>query len=539
MKKQFIVLSAIVALILGFIPGCSPKYALGSKDQPIVVLYENDVHCYVDGYAKIAAMKRETLNKTPYVSVVSSGDYVQGGTLGAASKGEYIVEIINAVGYETLTLGNHEFDYGVQRLGELSGLLNTDIVCCNLIDLRTGNLMYKPYKMVTYGKTKVAYIGVATPYSFISARPVYFQDENGKMLYSLCAENFYENIQKTVDRARGEGAKYVIALTHLGVDAFDEINSENMIPNVSGIDVVLDAHSHSVIPGKYIRDAKGKEVLLTSTGSYFENIGKLTISPKGKFTSELVPVSKYMLADTGVQAIIEDVKARYAEEGNKVIGKSLVTMVTDDEDGPRAVRFKEMPLGDFCTDAIKNYMNTDICLMGGGSLRAPLMEGALTYNDIFKLFPFGNTIATGTMTGRQIVDALEFSVYVLPVEFGGFLQVSGLKFEVDCQTDSPCSVDVNKIFSGFISDKRRVRNVQFEKAPGVFEPIDLDRKYTVSGTNFLLQEHGDGYAVLDGTTFTDTGVCDRDILLAYIQEVLGGVIPATYDKPAGRITLNY
>lgn len=538
MKRHLVLLGLALAAVLGFFPGCSPRHAGGGNDLPIVVLYENDVHCYVDGYAKLSALKRETLGKTPYVSVVSAGDYIQGGTLGAASKGEYIIDIINTVGYEALTIGNHEFDYGVDRLRELTGKLNTDIICCNLYDLRTGKLMYAPYKMVTYGKTKVAFLGVATPYSFVSARPVYFEDENGNKLYNLCAENFYENIQSSVDKARSEGADYVIAVTHLGVDAFDEINSERMIPMVSGIDVVLDGHSHSVIPGKYLKDAKGREVLLTSTGSYFENIGRLTLSG-GKFRSELIPTSGYKLADTGVQEVIASAKASYAEQGGKVIGRSLVTMVTDDEDGPRAVRFKEMPLGDFCTDAIRSYMGTEICLMGGGSLRAPITEGTLTYNDIFKLFPFGNTIATGTLTGRQIVDALEFSVYVLPVEFGGFLQVSGLSFDVDCRVDSPCTVDVNKVFTGFDGPQRRVSNVRFESAPGVFEPIDLDRSYTVCGTNFLLQEYGDGYDVLKGSRFTDTGLVDRDVLLSYIQEVAGGVIPATYDKPAGRITLHY
>lgn len=537
LSRLGISLAVLATLIL--LQGCSPRH-LGPGRQPsesLIVLYDNDVHCSVDGYPLMAALKSEALRLTDRVCVVSSGDYVQGGSLGASSKGGYIVEVMNQVGYDAVTLGNHEFDYGMERLAQLSGMMRTDIVCCNLFDLSTGQRMYQPYKIMNYGDLKVAFVGIATPYSFVSSTPSYFQNEEGEYVYSLSSEHFYETVQSAVDDARAQGVDYVIVISHLGDDeSFDEINSMQLAYRTSGIDVILDGHSHSVIPGRALKNKEGKDVILTSTGANFQNVGRLTISPEGIITTELVSASEVTSGDPATLAVVDRIKEEYAAQGSRVIGVAEAYMEAQTPD-VRIVRFQETGLGDFCTDAIREIMRTDICLLGGGSVRTNIEQGTVTYDDIFRLFPFNNTVATAEISGRQILDALEFSVSVLPVEFGGFLQVSGLKFDVDVNVWTPVTVDVNKMYTGMAGDQRRVMNVMFESAPGVYEPLDPERIYTVSGTNYLLKEQGDGYAVLNGIKVQDTGVIDLQILEQYIVENLSGVIPARYGEPQGRINI--
>lgn len=538
MKRLFSFSIALASLLI-VLNACSVRNYGSTKQaaQPIVILYENDVHCAVDGYPYMAALKKQMLAQTPNVLLVSAGDYVQGGSLGAASKGSYIVELMNATGYDVVTLGNHEFDYGLPRLAELSEMLDAEIVDCNLVDLRTGDRMYAPYKMYRFGDVDVAIIGVSTPYSFVSARPSYFQDEEGNMLYSLCTYNFYETVQHYVDEARSAGAEYVVTITHLGDDeAATEINSWELAARTSGIDVILDGHSHSTVPERLLKNSAGGQVLVTSTGEYFTNMGRLTISPDGSIKSELLPRESIQNPDQKVIAVLDRVKEEYNQEGMRPIGSCEEELVLALGDMPRAVRFQEMGLGNFCVDAIRASMNTDIALMGGGSVRAPIHKGAITFNDIFTVFPFGNTVATAEMTGQQIVDALEFSVYALPIEYGGFLQVSGLKFDADITVDSPVTTDSGMHFTGFSGEQRRVSNVMIQTPDG-YEPVDLQKVYTVSGLSFLLKEHGDGYDVLEGVPVVDTGVIDMQVLERYIIEDLGGVIPARYAHPEGRINL--
>ncbi len=539
MKRILTFAFAVLALVVA--GACSPKHLpqqASQNDQPIVIFYDNDVHCAVDGYAVSAALKKEALQTNPNVLLVSAGDYVQGGSLGAASKGEYIVSIMNQADYDVVTLGNHEFDYGMPRMGQITEGLNATVSACNLFDLRSGKpeVMFPAYVMKSFGNVDVAILGIATPYSFVSSTPSYFQNEKGEYVYSLSSENFFSTVQKSIDKARKEGAEYVIAVTHLGDDILDEINALTMIMNTSGLDAVLDGHSHSTIPGNLVADKKGHRVLHTSTGSHFEAVGKLTIDPKAGLSSELIAVSAQSPRDAKVDSVIAAVKAEYAAQGSRVVGRCEKPLIAADETHPRLARIKETGLGDFCADAYRLRMHTDIAALGGGSVRAALPEGTITYNDIFTLFPFNNTVGIAEMSGQMVLDMLEFSVYVSPVEFGGFLQVSGLKFDVDLSVTSQVLVDANKMFVGFDGPERRIRNAQVLSKDGVYEPVDPSRTYTVAGSTYLLKECGDGFAVLSGAKVTDLGMLDLQLLEDFITETLGGVIPASYEKPEGRIT---
>lgn len=515
-------------LTLALVAACSPKTApagAGKAANDIIILYDNDVHCTVDGYAAMAALKADMKQRTPYVSLVSAGDYVQGGSLGAISKGGYIVDIMNAVGYDYVTLGNHEFDYAIPRLKELMNDLHATVVCCNLIDLQTDQRMFKPYGIADYGGTKVAFVGAATPYSFNSSTPAYFQDEKGNYIYSLCADTYYDTFQNFVNDARLQGADYVIAVTHLGEDVeYDPINSQTLAANTYGIDAIIDGHSHTIAPSRPLTNKIGQTVLYTQTGAHFENIGVLTIKPDGKITTELVSTKDYGKKDPAVEAAIDRVKQAYAQMGARKIAHSEVMLPAKNEQGDWLVRKYETSLGDLCADAFRITLGTDIALLGGGSIRKDLPEGDICYDDIFNVFPFNNTTCVATLTGQQVLDALEFGVGAWPTDFGGFLHVSGLTYEFDPSVESPVVYDVNKAFVRIDAGERRIFNVRvLDPKTGSYDPIDPKREYTVGGTTYLLRDAGDGYEMLKGLG-RDTGTADVEILEKYISDSLQGDI---------------
>ena len=535
MKKLSLLLFVLTAAV-----ACSPRTAPagGAKaDADIVILYDNDVHCAVDGYAKMAALKAEKQALTPYVTLVSAGDYVQGGSMGAASKGAYIVTIMNAVGYDFVTLGNHEFDYAIPRLKEITRDLTATVLCCNLIDLQTDKRMYQPYAIVDYGGTKVAFIGAATPYSFNSSTPAYFQDDKGNYIYSLSADTYYDTFQNFIDDARNQGADYVIAVTHLGDDVnYDPINSQELAHQTDGLDVILDGHSHSLVPERTLLNKAGKPVLYSQTGSHFDNMGVMTIHPDGQISLELVATKDYPKEDPNVRRIIDSLKTEYAALGARKIGYNEVMMPAKNADGDWLVRSGETSLGDFCADAFRITLGTDISIQGGGSIRKDLPAGDVRYDDIFNVFPFNNTACIAELTGQEILDALEYGVAAYPTDFGGFPHVSGLTYTFDPSVESPVIYDVNKAFSKMDNGPRRISDVKvLNKETGKYEPIDPARTYTVGGTTYLLRDAGDGYEMLKGRG-RDTGVADVQQLEKYITDYLGGVIPASlYGQSQNRI----
>ena len=525
--KRFSLLFLVLALAVACSPKTTPAGKSGKAASDIVILYDNDVHCSVDGYAKMAALKAEKKAQTPYVTVVSAGDYVQGGSMGAASKGGYIVTIMNAVGYDLVTLGNHEFDYAIPRLKEISKELKATILCCNLIDLKADARMFKPYEIVDYGGTKVAFIGAATPYSFNSSTPAYFQDDKGNYVYSLSADTYYDTFQNFINDARNQGADYVVALTHLGDDVnYDPINSQELARQTEGLDVILDGHSHSLVPQRILTNKAGKSVLYSQTGAHFDNIGVMTISPNGEINLSLVSTKDYTKEDPRVRTVIDKLKAEYAAQGARKIGYNEVMLPAKNAEGDWLVRSGETSLGDLCADAFRVCLGTDIAIVGGGSLRKDLPAGDVRFDDIFNVFPFNNNAAVATLTGQEILDALEFGVAAYPTDFGGFPHVSGMTFEFDPSVESPVVYDVNKAFVRINAGERRVRNVKvYNPETQLYERIDPAKEYTVGGSTYMLKDAGDGYELLKGKG-RDTGVVDLDILEKYIVEKLGGRISA-------------
>ena len=504
--------------------------------NPIVVIYDNDVHCAVDGYAKLATIREQEKAHTPYVTTVSCGDFIQGDLVGAISTGGHIIDIMNLVKYDFVTLGNHEFDFGVPRMFELTEKLKAKVLDANFRYVQNNKTPFSAYEIVTYENVDIAYIGLTTT-STLSTSPKKFQNESGEFVYDFSKNTFYETAQNYVNQARQEGADYIVVLSHLGDEADnDHPNSLSLIAQTTGIDVVLDAHSHSYLPDTLIYNGAGNPVLMSSTGSKFQGVGILTLSPDGKFSTRIESLEK-VEPDTGIQAFVDTIKNKVESEGNTVMGHSEVSLVTHTPTGIRIVRNQETAIGNFCADAFRIVLDTDMAFINGGGIRDSISRGEVTFNDLKAVFPFGNTASIGSMTGQQLLDVLEFSVSQLPSESGEFLHVSGMKFEIDASIPTPVFTDKNGVYAGIDDTSRRVSNIQVLNKEGNYEPIDLNRTYTIAGFNFHLVDGG-GQGILNGTSIiaSDMGQ-DIEILSIYMQQYLGGVIDQRYADTEKRILI--
>lgn len=526
---------ALIAVASGWIWNLSVP---DRPDHPIVILFENDVHCAVDGYAKLVTLKELQQLKTPYVATVSSGDFVQGDVIGSITEGESIIDIMNEVKYDVVTLGNHEFDYGVPQLFTLKDSLKASVVSSNFCDFRTGELIFPPYQILRYGDVDIAFLGFTTTTTPTMVAPHTFLDENKEIAYGFYRPTFYENAQARIDQARAEGADYVVVLSHLGdSDRGEHASSVSLITRTTGIDVVLDGHDHQVIPDSVVYNREGKPVLLASTGLKFQNIGLLTLSEDGMFTSRLVPASD-VEASEEAQALVESMKEKALKEGERKVGVSEVHLSPDDASGNRLVRHRETNIGNFCADAFRKVLKTDVAMINGGGIRADLLPGDVTYNHLLSVFPFNNTACTATLTGQQLLDALEFSVSFLPGENGSFMQVSGMKFEVDASVPSPVVVDSIGLFQYVAEGNRRVSGLQvWDMKSESYLPVDLKKRYTLASFNYMLKNLGCAGIFRYAELLDDNLGQDADILASYIMNVLQRRIGPPYADVEGRISI--
>lgn len=525
------------------------------QEHNIVILYTNDVHCGIEdniGYAGLAAYKKQVEEETPYVTLVDCGDAIQGAFIGLTSKGSYIVDIMNEVGYDFAILGNHEFDYGMDRISELLEQANAKYLGCNIEYLgKNENKLeaLKPYDIVEYGATKVAFIGITTPESISASTPTYFMEDN-QYVYGFSQEDngtkLYELVQGYVDECREEGADYVILMTHLGDgDEFAPFSSNAVVKATEGIDAVLDGHAHSVLPYFVEKNKNGQDVVITSTGTKLSNIGQLTISTEGEISAELI--SDYTKKDETLQTYIDVIQATYEEDLKEVVATSDVALLGYTENGVRLVRNRETTIGNFCADAYRYVAKADIAFVNGGGVRADLPKGDITYGDLFAVHPFGNTLCVVETTGQEILDCLEMCYRVVLPEFeedgnaigedGGFQHVSGIKFLVDTSIEPSVVVDENDSFVS-VAGERRVKNVMVLNKEGQYEPIEPNKTYTLASHNYLLQEGGSGCPMfMDNVFLMEEGMADYQVLITYMQEGLNGKIDARYAQTEGRIEI--
>ena len=546
--KRFALVMAI-ALI-----GVTMLFAQGAAEaleaqKDIVVLYTNDVHCAIDsniGYAGLAKYKAE-MEKDNFVVLVDAGDAIQGDTIGTVSKGEYLVDIMNEVGYDFCVLGNHEFDYGTDVLASLLKKADAQYLNATIEYTGNGNNLLKdtvPYVIERFGFLDVAFIGVSTPESITKSTPRYFM-EDGQFVYDFAAgEDLYAAVQGYVDEVREKGADVVVVISHLGVEEGSEPNrATDLIANTTGIDALIDGHSHTTEPSMLVADKSGRKVLYTQTGTKLNNIGKLTISKDGSVKAELVAEAE---KDEAVTAFIEDIKAQYESLVNTVVAHTEVELSITDENGVRAVRNRETAIGDLCADAYRAVADTDIAFVNGGGIRATIKKGDITTANMISVHPYGNALCSCYATGAEILDALEHSVVNTAAtaasdgkavgESGGFLQVSGIKFTVDTSIPSSVKKDDKGLFVA-VEGERKVKDVYVEK-DGEWTPIDPEATYTVACHNYMLQDMGDGYTMFaDNQYILDNVMLDNQVIITYICDFLGGNVGEEYSAPQGRITI--
>lgn len=534
MKKTRKLLTVLLAFCMVVVMMPSMSFAAEAKSGDIVILHTNDVHCAVDkniGYAGLAAYKADKLKETDYVTVVDAGDAIQGDTVGALSKGDYIIDMMNAVGYDIAIPGNHEFDFGMDQFLKLTEKAKAKYISSNFV--KDGKTVFDPYVIKTYGGKKVAYVGVTTPESITKSTPTYFQDENGNYIYGFCAGNdgkdLYDAVQKAVDAAKAEGADYVIAVAHLGDDEQSApYKSENVIANTTGIDAMIDGHSHHVVTEKTVKAKDGKDVILTQTGTGLEYIGEIIISSDGKITSTLI--KDYTAKDETVASVVKEINDKITAITSKVVGKAEVTLKDYDDAGNRLVRNQEATIANYCADAYRAVTGADIGMVQGGGVRAPIKAGDVTYGDLVSVNPWGNFLGVYEVTGQQILDALEHGARTTPGENGGFLQVSGMSYTIDTTVASTVETDENGAFIKVAGD-RRVKDVKVGGAA-----IDPAKTYTVASTLYILMEGGDGFTMFKGgKDVTKGSIIDSDALIQYLEKDLKGTIGQQYAKTEGRI----
>ncbi len=514
----------------------TPSATPTATPSEIVILYTNDMHCAIEsgvGLAGVAAYKADmiALYGEDCVTMVDLGDAIQGGSLGTLTNGEAIVETMNAVGYDYMAPGNHEFDYGMEQFFYLMDFLDATPISCNFTDLTTDTQPFDAYEIKEYNGIKVAYVGICTPETLIGSDPAHFQDENGNYIYGFSGdatgEDLYAAVQTAVDDARAEGADYIVAVGHLGTG--DGVwSSLEVIANTSGIDVFIDGHCHSTIEGQAVLDKTGAVVLLTQSGSKLTNLGKIIIDPAADIiTTELITGNEYNEdyiyygeKDVAVAALIDSINGEFDALLNQIVA------FTDYD-------LNKVNLGALLTDAYRSALGADIGMMNGGGIRSTIDAGDITYGDMIDVQPFGNEILSIALTGQTILDALEHGAAESPDDNTTLLYVSGATYTIDT-TISP-SIQTDD-YGNFIcvDGTYRVCDVMING-----EPLEPTKIYTVACHNYYLLSYGDGMVMFqDGTVVSAPRIIDTDVLMDYILAECNGVVGAEYAEDAveNRIT---
>lgn len=519
MQKSGLTVISILVLAFSMICCGEGKRVEKEWERDIVILQENDVHCNIDGYARLAGL-RDSLSAVADVVVVSCGDYLQGGTAGAVSGGQYIADLMRNVGYDAVTLGNHEFDFGDERMFELLRSAKVPVTCVNMRDMVTGGYVYSPYIMRCCGKRRVAFVGVTTPTTLFT-EGMAFYDKEGRQLYHLCQDSLYQVVQRNVDDARRAGADYVVVLAHLGENGgMRHANSHDLIKKTTGIDVLLDGHSHSVVVEKSVRDKEGKDVPVVQTGSLFENIGVIRTKPTGEITTELIDKSIPLKLDDAVAFTTDSIKRVMEKKVNEKVCYSPYTLRIHDDSNVLSARQRETNAGDLVTDAYRVMTGAEVAITNAGGLRTAISAGEITYGDLISLLPYENYVCVVSVPGSLIVETLEACCSSLPGKSGDFPQVSGIRFKVNPYA-SPRVTEV----------------MVYDEGLQKYILIEQDREYRVATVDYCVTGGGLKKKLRHCKRLSENqyvySMCVKD----YIQRYLGDTIPEVYSKAQKRIVV--
>ncbi len=533
MKRLCKALSLLLALAL--VLTC-PAMAV-PEGASVTILYTNDCHAYLEQeltYSRIAAY-RDSLDNA---LLVDAGDHIQGTAYGGMDQGETIVRLMNACGYDAATLGNHEFDYGMERCLELTAQAEFPYLSCNffhLSDGQTDGTVLAPWTILEAGGVRVAFIGITTPESITKSTPAYFQDEQGRYCYSIAGgsdgQELYAAVQAAIDAVSSQ-ADYVVALGHLGdAPSSQPWTSQDVIAHTAGLDAFIDGHSHSTTAMETLSDREGSPVVLTQTGSYFAALGELTLSPDG-VTARLLSAGD--LEAVQPKAQVQELEQAWIAQtqqllGEKIAGSGIHFTINFPDSGQRAVRMAETNLGDFVTDAYYWFcreqagLDVDVAILNGGGIRGEAQAGDWSYLTCKTINPFGNVLCAVEVTGQTILDMLEFGAQGVgatdpatgaPVENGSFLHTAGLTYDIDPSVADTIQTDEQGIWLAG-PQAYRVTNVQvYDRALGMYQPLDLQQTYTLAGANYTLLNCGGGFAMLGQAKLVLDGVAEDYLALA-------------------------
>ena len=509
----------------------------------VTILYTNDVHTYIDNkspkptYAAIAALKKSIEDTGRDVLLVDAGDHIQGTAYGSMDDGATIIELMNEAGYDLATPGNHEFDYGMARAKAVLREADFPYVSCNWVDLRTGFNVLPSVKFFFVGGRKIAFVGVTTPETFTKSTPAYFMnDAQTKYIYDILGgedgQKLYDAVQKAIDKAEFWGADTIIGLGHLGVDpSSSPWTSEEVIAHTHGFTAFIDGHSHTVMANKQVTDASGKAVTLTQTGSYFKNIGKMTVGADGTITTELIDTYE------GLDATVAATASNWISAVDDMLGEEIAVgdtkfYINDPATGKRRIRSGETNLGDFVADGIYTYFNEieelhcDVAIMNGGGIRTDVEAGPWSFKTCKTVSPFGNVACLMSVTGQQIQDALEFGARFAGAEGkenGGFLHVAGARYTIHPMIPNTVQTNDKNVWTGSATIPR-VSNVEiYDKTTGTYQPLDPNATYALAGMNYTLRNLGDGFAMFDGATLIKDYVSEDYLVMSSYAAMFGGV----------------
>ena len=500
----------------------------------VTILYTNDVHTYIDNkspkptYAAIAALKKSIEDTGRDVLLVDAGDHIQGTAYGSMDDGATIIELMNEAGYDLATPGNHEFDYGMARAKAVLQEADFPYVSCNWVDLRTGFNVLPSVKFFFVGGRKIAFVGVTTPETFTKSTPAYFMnDAQTKYIYDILGgedgQKLYDAVQEAIDKAEFWGADTIIGLGHLGVDpSSSPWTSEEVIAHTHGFTAFIDGHSHTVMANKQVTDASGKAVTLTQTGSYFKNIGKMTVGADGTITTELIDTYE------GLDAAVAATASNWISAVDDMLGEEIAVgdtkfYINDPATGKRRIRSGETNLGDFVADGIYTYFNEieelhcDVAIMNGGGIRTDVEAGPWSFKTCKTVSPFGNVACLMSVTGQQIQDALEFGARFAGAEGkenGGFLHVAGARYTIHPMIPNTVQTNDKNVWTGSATIPR-VSNVEiYDKTTGTYKPLDPNATYALAGMNYTLRNLGDGFAMFDGATLIKDYVSEDYLVMS-------------------------
>ena len=538
-------LAAGVVLMAVPVAAADLPEGLTDLEGKLVVIHTNDTHgrdlegAYTP--AAVAQLKQDLTAAGADVLLLSAGDASQGTPLVNLSLGGTAIDYMNLAGYDAMATGNHEFDWGLENLQKLAHDAEFPILAANLTYTESGELVFDDSIVFTTDSgLKVGVFGLATPETATKAHP-----DKVKGVSFAAGQELYDVAQQQVDKLNADGCDYIIALSHLGDSAESAPNrSVDLLDHVTGIDLMVDGHSHTTLPEG---DTSHGDTLRVSTGEYLNNIGVVVYDAASDTeTARLLSsttegdqtVLDYTGSDPDVLAAIEAVNAEVEQELGKVFAKTEVLLNGERDPG---VRTEETNLGNFAADAILwsarqalGEDKVDLALTNGGGIRASIPVGDISMKTMKTVFPFGNEVATVTVTGAELLEALEAATFCTPTAVGAFPQVSGVQFTID--TTVPYEngeMYPNSTYYAPAKPGSRIKNVTVNG-----QPLDLNAEYVVA-TNDFTAAGGDTYGAFLDKPVYKTGVALEDALVQYTSTVLNGVISEKdYGKPAGRITVN-